>query len=192
MTLLFSIIGFSSSRVFELFTFSPTLVIKKGEFWRIFTHALIHQNVFHLLLNAFILLLFGREVEAFFQSHSPHSFWYLLLYVSAIPAAVTYRGIKNKNEADYRAVGSSGAVSAIIFAYIAIRPQQAFAIELFYPISIPGIWLGIAFLVYSLAMSRKKQDTIGHDAHLFGAVWGYLFTLCVFPELWDHLMKAFH
>jgi membrane associated rhomboid family serine protease len=178
--------------MFGLFTFIPSQLGQKGEYWRVFSHALIHQNVFHLFFNTIILLLFGREVESYFLSTTQSYFLYPLLYLTSIPVSVAYRVLKSKQELDYRAVGSSGAVSAIVFAYIAIHPQQAFTIELFYPISIPAIWLGIMFLLYSLIMSLRRQDTIGHDAHLFGAIWGYAFTLYVFPNLRHFLLAAFH
>lgn len=191
LTLLFSFIGFSSSRIFEWFAFIPFRVVFLREYWRLFSHALIHQNIFHLFLNAFILLLFGREVEAYYHNQSDNGFLYPLLYLTAIPVSVAFRGFKSKTDKDYRAVGSSGGVSAIIFSYIAIHPQQVFTVELFYPISIPGLWLGVAYLLYSLVMFRKGKDTIGHDAHLFGALWGYLFTTAIFPSLWPLLLEAF-
>jgi hypothetical protein len=32
-------------------------------------------------------------------------------------------------------------------------------------------------------MSRRGGDNIGHDAHFWGSVWGFVFTLVLAPQL---------
>ena len=81
-----------------------------------------------------------------------------------------------KDDYNYHAVGASGATSAVIFAGILLYPMQKIYI-FFIPIGIPAFIFGILFLIYSAYMSRRNIDNIGHNAHFYGAVYGFFFTL---------------
>jgi membrane associated rhomboid family serine protease len=45
----------------------------------------------------------------------------------------------------------------------------------------PAIIYALLFLGYSIYMSRRGGDNINHDAHLWGALFGILFTIAVHP-----------
>jgi membrane associated rhomboid family serine protease len=91
--------------------------------------------------------------------------------VSAIPDYIMHR-----NNYSYRALGASGAVSAVIFAGITLNPT--IPINLFFiPIDIPGYIFGFIFLGLSVYLARKGADNIGHRAHFSGALFGVLFTI---------------
>jgi membrane associated rhomboid family serine protease len=53
---------------------------------------------------------------------------------------------------------------------------------MFIPIGIPGFILGALYLLYSYYQGKQLGDNINHDAHLFGALYGVLFTVIVFPQ----------
>jgi membrane associated rhomboid family serine protease len=79
-------------------------------------------------------------------------------------------------------VGASGAVSAVVFTYILFDPLGK--LTLFpIPIGIPSIIFGVLYLIYSAYMGKKNIDNIGHDAHFWGAVFGFVFTIALKPEL---------
>ena len=46
-------------------------------------------------------------------------------------------------------------------------------------ICIPGIIFAVVYLIYSHYMSRKGADNINHDAHLLGAVFGFIMPLVI-------------
>ena len=54
--------------------------------------------------------------------------------------------LKYNRNPDYRSLGASGAVSAVVFAYILFNPMQGIGL-LFIPIFIPGFLFGILFLI---------------------------------------------
>ena len=35
-------------------------------------------------------------------------------------------------------------------------------------------------------MAKRGKDNIGHDAHFWGAVYGFVFPLVLKPELWEY------
>src|SRR5690625_4993667 len=88
----------------------------------------------------------------------------------------------HKNEMYYSAVGASGAVMGILYAAILLYPDMSLFL-FFIPIPIPAWLFGIAYLGYSIYGMNKGGDNIGQDAHIGGAVAGYVLTLIFFPQL---------
>ena len=82
----------------------------------------------------------------------------------------------------YNALGASGAVSAVIFAYIILAPTQKLML-LFLPIPIPAYLFGLIFLGVEYYLGKRGRGNIGHDAHFWGAVYGILFTIILKPDL---------
>ena len=96
-----------------------------------------------------------------------------------------------RNNESYSAVGASGAVSAVVFAYIFFAPLNKIYFYLVLPI--PGILFGVLYLVYSSYMSRRSNDHINHSAHFWGAMAGFLFPVLLEPALFldflDQLLR---
>ena len=53
---------------------------------------------------------------------------------------------------------------------------------LFIPISIPPLVFGVLYLAYEKYMEKRGGSNIAHDAHIWGAVFGFLFTLLFVPD----------
>ena len=77
------------------------------------SHALVHTDMPHLVVNMFVLYMFGRNVELLYGMvlGQVSGAVFLLLYlggavISSVPAFV-----KHGDTPGYRAVGASGAVS---------------------------------------------------------------------------------
>ncbi len=153
------------------------MVIKKREYFRIISHTLLHADWPHLIFNMLTLYFFGQYVEQALDMYFNNGiFLFILLYlsggfVSSIPSI-----LKHKNDHWYNSVGASGAVAAILFAGIFFDPKLGIYL-FFIPIPIPGYLFGLAYLVYSHYMSKKSNDNVNHDAHLTGAIFGFLFPL---------------
>jgi membrane associated rhomboid family serine protease len=103
---------------------------------------------------------------------------FLVMYLLAIIVASLPSFYKNRNNSYYRALGASGGVSAVLFSFIYFQPWAVINIWF---IPCPAILAGIGYLVYSAYMSGKGRDNVGHDAHLWGAVWGLVFTFFYDP-----------
>ena len=104
---------------------------------------------------------------------------YLLLYLAGIVVASLPSFFKNRENPYYRSLGASGGVAAVIFASIYFAPWQE--IYVFF-ISMPSILFAGLYLAYSFYMGRRGGDNINHDAHFWGAVFGFVFTLAVMPD----------
>lgn len=164
--------------------FSPWMIKERKQWYRFFSYALVHADWMHLGINLFVLFSFGRAVELLFAWHFPGKalFYYGLLYIGGTLFASLPSYGKQKDNPYYAAVGASGAVSAVVFSSIIMRPMAG--IMLFpIPFEFPAIVFGVLYLIYSAYMAKRGGDNIGHDAHFWGAVFGAAFTIALKPGL---------
>ena len=181
ITCLVSFAAFYKEKIKEDLLFWPIAINHNNQYYRFLTYGLVHADLMHLAFNMWALFLFGQYVESYSFSqyyifgHRAKMF-FLLLYVSAMVVSAIPDYFLNKNNANYRALGASGAVSAVIFAGILLNPKLPIGI-MFIPIAIPGYIFGVLFLALSAYLAHKKIDNIGHSAHFSGAVYGLLFTI---------------
>jgi len=182
-TCIFSISAINNHSIFNKFQFNPYQTKEKKEWYRFLSHAFLHADYMHLLVNMFVLFFFGRNVELYFNHFFAEKgiFYFIGLYIGGILFSVLPTYQKHQNDSWYNSVGASGAVSAIVFSSIIFDPFNK--ICLYGLLCFPGILWGIFYLGYSYYMGKKGGDNINHDAHLGGAIFGVLFTLAAKPQL---------
>lgn len=165
----------------DKYSFRPERVAKNKEYYRFITSSFLHVNGTHLFFNMFTFFFFGRAVEGDFDQLSPGNGWLylLLLYFSAMVISEIGTLVKYKTDSRYSSVGASGAVAAVLFSGIWFHPTNQILV-MFIPM--PGFAFGAIYLIYT-AYAAKSDFTghINHDAHLYGSVWGVVFTLLCFP-----------
>jgi membrane associated rhomboid family serine protease len=139
----------------------------------------------------FSVYLFGEGVEGYFHEifGAKANFFYLLLYLLGIIVANLPDTFSKKNNSGYNALGASGGVSSIVFAFIMFQPTAKMGFLPLPPI-IPAWIFGILYLWYSRYMAQKQYDNIGHTAHLWGALWGVVFMIVVYPPIVQHFIQT--
>ncbi|NLL27663.1 MAG: rhomboid family intramembrane serine protease [Bacteroidales bacterium] len=185
ITLIFLIItgiisfsAFSNPKITSAFLFYPWSIKRENQWYRFITYAFVHGDFMHLLINMWVFYIFGSVVEnSFIMIYGTNGkLYYILLYISGIIFSTFYSYARNKDNPNYSALGASGGVSAITFAYIFIFPLSSLYIFPF-PFRIPAIVFGVLYLIYSWLMAKRGKDNIGHDAHFFGALYGIVFMI---------------
>ncbi len=184
VTALVSIPAFGDQRLFTNLLFEPFVIKARGQWYRFLSHALVHANWPHLIVNMFVLYMFGRNVEVLYTILLRDTAWiaYLTLYVGGVIFASLPGYRRHVLNPSYRAVGASGAVSAVLFAQVLMMPTSEVGF-LFIPFPIPAFVFGILYLVYSWYMDKRGGDNVAHDAHFYGAVFGIVFTAIMHPDL---------
>src|SRR6266498_501466 len=193
ITTLVSIGGFSSPKIIDDLIFYPPAVTEQRQWWRFFTCGFIHADFGHLILNMFVLYLFGMKVEkAFIEIFGRNgSILYLVMYISALIVCLLPTFKKHKHNYYYRSLGASGAVSAVLFAGILFDPINGIGL-FFIPIYIAGFLFAIIYLLVSSWLDRKGGDNINHSAHIFGAIFGLAFTILACVTLSEYpVLTAF-
>ncbi|MEA4995770.1 MAG: rhomboid family intramembrane serine protease [Petrimonas sp.] len=181
ITSVISIAAFGNYTMMDKFIFKPTEA-GRGQWYRFFTYGVLHADYTHLIFNMFTLYFFGGDIERAFKATfggQTGVFYYLLLYVTALPVSILPTYLKQKNNNSYRGVGASGAVSAIIFAYILINPMNFMGV-LFIPVWLPAFLFGTIFLLISVSLDKKQSKGINHSAHITGGLYGIAFMVTVF------------
>jgi membrane associated rhomboid family serine protease len=159
----------------------PYRVLRQQTYYELLTSGFVHGSNWHLLTNMIVLLFFGLTVEQAIGAGHFLGLYGSGLVVSALPSMIRYG-----QQPNYATLGASGAVEAVLFTFIFFFPTDKLILFIF-PIGIPAWIFGLGFLVYSWMSAVGKGGLINHEAHLAGALWGWIYPLVFIPRSWDHL-----
>jgi membrane associated rhomboid family serine protease len=172
-----------SPRLRELAVLRPYQIARGSGYWRILTSAFIHADFTHLLFNLITFYSFAFTLERVTGSG-----WLVVLYLCGLLASNIGTCIKHRDEPDYASLGASGAISAVLFAYIVYFPGSKLFIMLL-PIPIPAPLFAVAYLAYSYYSARNSPGRINHDAHIAGALTGLAFVAVTDPQRYSALAR---
>lgn len=186
ITVLVSIAAMDNMTLKNKLMFNAYMINHRKEWYRFFSNGLIHADWIHLLFNMYALWMFGKGVETIYKYDEVFggkgSLFFILLYVGGLAMSSLYSYEKNKNNIHYNSLGASGAVSAVIFAFIVLNPTAQLGF-MFIPVPIPAYLFGFIILGIEHYLSRRGNTGIAHDAHFWGSVFGIVFTLVLKPSL---------
>jgi membrane associated rhomboid family serine protease len=186
ITCVVSFMAFKNSRLMNDLILWPPAITGQREYHRLVTYGLVHADFSHLLFNMFTLYFFGRAMEPFF-SDSLGTFGFALFYIGGLVVSILPTYLKNRANPNYRSLGASGAVSAVLFAFILLAPWQQIIVLV---IPMPAIVYAVLYTGYSIYMDRRGQGNVNHSAHLWGAAYGVVFTMLVNPRVLPHFLDA--
>ncbi len=178
LTVLVSWQGFNNRRLLERLMLWPPAIDRQRQYDRLLTHGFVHADWQHLLFNMITLYFFGSLVEGWFVPYIGHV-GFVLFYLSAILVAILPTYLRHRHDPQYRSLGASGAVSAVLFAFILAQP---WALIFVFFLPVPAILYAVLYVGYSIWMDRQGKDNVNHSAHLWGAGYGVLFTLLMEPQ----------
>jgi len=190
-TVILSFLCFQNDELRDRFIFYPFIIREQRQWYRFISSGFIHADWIHLFVNMFVLYTFGSSVEKYYGNvfESRGEFNFLLLYFGgmAVSSIRTYH--KHKFDTGYRALGASGAVSAVVFSFIVFNPLEKMYLYGIRALGLPAVIFGAAYLIYCYYASRKGRSYINHDAHLWGALYGFFFTIMLKPYLAIDFLK---
>ncbi|MEN0006102.1 MAG: rhomboid family intramembrane serine protease [Bacteroidota bacterium] len=175
MTSIISYQAFSNADMRQKLILHPASIKEFGQWHRFLTHGFIHADWGHLILNMYVLYIFGEDLEFYFNQVLGPMFGrlaYLFMYLTAIVLSSIPSYLRHQDNYGYSALGASGATSAVVFGFVLFNPWLWF---LFPPL--PAIIFAVGYLWYSSYMDKRGGDNIGHNAHFWGSVYGLLFTI---------------
>ena len=187
ITCIVSFMAFKNSRLMNDLILWPPAITRQREYHRLVTYGLVHADFNHLLFNMLTLFFFGRAMEGFFTDRLG-MLGFALFYIGGLVISILPTYLKNRANPNYRSLGASGAVSAVLFSFILLAPWAT--INVFFAIPIPAIIYAVLYTGYSIYMDRRGQGNINHSAHLWGAAYGVVFTLLVDQRVLPHFLNA--
>lgn len=180
ITAVISISAFNNEQILTKMMLWPKRMDSPNEYYRLLSSGFVHSDWMHLIFNMLTLYFFGPTVEELFAAYGMNPSFFGILYVTAIIASSLPSFIKHKNNAYYRSLGASGGVSAVLFAFVYFAPWHK--IYIFGIIPIWSILAAVAYVGYSYYMSKQDRGNVNHDAHLWGAIYGFVFTILFAPD----------
>ena len=180
LTCIVSFVAYDRKDLFYQLSFRPYNIKRNPkEMYRAVTHAFVHADLIHLFFNMWVLYMFGQllEMKFKFDFGSKGLYIFSLLYFGGILFATLPGFAKHKDNFAYTSIGASGATSALVFSFIVLAPTQKLSV--FFLPGIPAFVFGILYLGAEYYMSRRGNTNIAHDAHIFGAFYGFIFTLLI-------------
>jgi membrane associated rhomboid family serine protease len=130
------------------------------------------------------LYFFGDRIiePTYIQLFGETGQWlYVGLYVIGIIVSDIPTYLKHKDHAYYNSLGASGGVSAVVFSSILFYPTELICI--YFVFCLPSFIFGVLYLIYSYFQAKRGGDYINHDAHLFGALFGVVFSIIIMPSV---------
>ena len=186
VTGLVSWLAFSNEKLLQRLLLWPPAVTRGRQFHRFLTYGFVHGDFMHLAFNMITLYFFGRLMEGFYGDYlGPLGF--VGFYLSALVVSALPSYLRHRNDPEYATLGASGAVSAVLFAFILLQPWQIIYV---YVIPVPAIIYAVLYVGYSIYAERKQADHINHSAHLAGAVYCVLFTVLMEPRVLGHFWQT--
>jgi membrane associated rhomboid family serine protease len=182
ITVVISLYTMNQREVLYKFMMNPYMVVHRGQYFRVITSGFIHKDFPHLIFNMLSLYFFGPNLEYIFSVifGSLGPVYFVLLYLLGVVVSDLPTLLKHRNNPGYNSLGASGAVSAVIFACILFDPLMN--LYLYFAIPIKGFIFAALYIVYSYVSSKRSGDGINHDAHLYGALFGVLFCIVLYPD----------
>lgn len=152
---------------FALLGLTPAL-FWSGFIWQPVTYMFLHGGILHLLLNMFVLWMFGTALESTWGSVKFLKFYFICgIGAGILNAAVT-------PASPIPTIGASGAIYGLLMAFGILFPDQLIYIWGIIPVRAKYFVIGIGAIEFLTAVSTT-QSGIAHVAHLGGMLFGLVY-----------------
>ena len=151
---------------FPLFGLVPRMVWSELMIWQPFTYLFFHGGIWHVLINMFVLWMFGSELERLWGKSHFLKFY----FVTGVGSGLLTMLFSLQSITPI--VGASGAVYGVLLAYGLTYPNRQ--IYLYGIIPIKSIWFVIGIGMIAFMSSFNNISQVSHITHLSGMLIGYL------------------
>jgi membrane associated rhomboid family serine protease len=149
----------------------PALVVSRGFVWQLFTYQFLHGGFGHIVINMFILWMFGRELEQLWGS-GRFLRYYLICGIGGGVANLAMALVPAVNPL-VPVVGASGAVLGVLLAYGLLFPNRRILFWGVFPIRARTLVFILVIVDLLFAVWSQQRAEVAHFAHLGGMATGY-------------------
>mgnify|MGYP001820861458 FL=1 len=166
----------------DKFLFRPYFFLRNRQYDTMIMSGFIHADMQHLLFNMITFYFFAFPMERFLGTTR-----FVVLYFVGLVISHTCTWYKERRNPQYASLGASGAISAVLFAFIVYFPTTMLFV--FY-VPMPAMLFAVLYVGYSWWASKNSRDRINHDAHLCGALSGLGFVAVTDPGAFSRLLNT--
>jgi membrane associated rhomboid family serine protease len=198
VTIATTLAAFQNQWIKEKLILRPYAFAHRRQLHTIITSGLIHADWMHLIANMVTFYMFCFQLEKTFVylqcvtigdipdlgTQRLNEFLghtkFLLLYLSSMIVADFTTIIKYKDIPQYSTLGASGAIAGALMSSVILAPAMGMNMHVFG--IIPGWLFALLYLTYSYIAAQRMQDNVAHEAHMWGALAGIVFTFVLLPH----------
>ena len=168
---------------FQLFGLVPKLIWSEFMIWQPVTYLFFHGGIWHVLINMFVLWMFGSELERLWGKQRFLKYYFITGIGSGVMTSLFNLSSSTP------VVGASGAVFGVLMAYGITYPNRT--IYLYGIIPIRSMLFVIAVGLIAFVSSFDGTSRISHITHLSGMVIGYIILKrrWHFNDIWFSIRK---
>jgi membrane associated rhomboid family serine protease len=154
--------------LFTIFGIVPSKTFGELMLWQPFTYLFFHGGVWHVLINMFVLWMFGSELEKFWGKKEFLRFFFITGIGSGLITILFSLSSTNP------VVGASGAIYGVLLAYGFMFPNRLVYLYFLIPIKVKYLVILIGTIAFFSSLNPGNSN-ISHLTHLSGMVIGFIY-----------------
>ena len=170
---------------FNFFDLHPQINYLLKNIWTIMTYAFIHNDIYHIFWNMFILYFASEYFLNFFDEKKYiKTFFYGILF-GGLFFVLSYNLFPVFKNDFTTLIGSSAAVYSVLIFICSYFPNNKVNLILF---NIELKYIGVIYILLSL-VQIPVENPGGNIAHLGGALCGYLYAMSIYNNSFNIDLK---
>ena len=160
-----------------LFGLRPAMLIYKFAIWQLVTYMFLHGGVLHVLINMFVLWMFGADLERHWGSKQFLKYYFICGIGAGVVQVLVTVSFFPSNMA-IPVVGASGAIYGLLLAFALLFPNREIFLLLFFvlPVRLKAKYLAMIFGGLALFSGLFGSNSeVANFAHLGGMLVGFLY-----------------
>ena len=170
---------------FNFFDLHPQINYLLKNIWTIMTYAFIHNDIYHIFWNMFILYFASEYFLNFFDEKKYIKTYFYGILFGGLFFVLSYNLFPVFKNDFTTLIGSSAAVYSVLIFICSYFPNNKVNLILF---NIELKYIGVIYILLSL-VQIPVENPGGNIAHLGGALWGYLYAISIYNNSFNIDLK---
>ena len=170
---------------FNFFDLHPQINYLLKNIWTIMTYAFIHNDIYHIFWNMFILYFASEYFLNFFDEKKYIKTYFYGILFGGLFFVLSYNLFPVFKNDFTTLIGSSAAVYLVLIFICSYFPNNKVNLILF---NIELKYIGVIYILLSL-VQIPVENPGGNIAHLGGALWGYLYAMSIYNNSFNIDLK---
>lgn len=136
--------------------------------WQPFTYLFFHGGIWHVLINMFVLWMFGSELEKYWGKREFLRFFFVTGVGSGLVTVLFSLSSSTP------VVGASGAIYGVLLAYGLMFPNRLVYLYFLIPIKVKYLVILIGTIAFFSSLNPGYSN-ISHLTHLSGMIIGFVY-----------------
>lgn len=155
-------------KLFTIFGIVPSKTFGELMLWQPFTYLFFHGGIWHVLINMFVLWMFGSELEKYWGKREFLRFFFVTGVGSGLVTVLFSLSSSTP------VVGASGAIYGVLLAYGLMFPNRLVYLYFLIPIKVKYLVILIGTIAFFSSLNPGYSN-ISHLTHLSGMIIGFVY-----------------